>query len=183
MTSPSRATLPSPQQPVSFLARLLRHLTTTTASARRVFPAATLTALQAEIGAGEARHRAQLRLIIEPKLRWAPLRDKVSSRGRAHALFSQYRIWDTEENVGVLLYINLADRAVEIVTDRAVGRAIERRQWEAACVAMTQGFAQGSFHDSAIAGVVEINRLLAAEFPRGGDTLRGNELSDRPVIL
>ena len=167
----------------SFVARSWRHLTTTSATARRAFPGPTLAALQTAIGAGEAVHRAQLRLIIEPALKWKTLQDEASARGRAHTLFSHYRIWDTEENVGVLIYINLADRAVEIVTDRAVGRAIERRKWEAACALMTSGFAQGRFHDSALAGVAEVNRLLQAHFPAHGDAPRSNELSDRPVIL
>jgi hypothetical protein len=162
--------------------RLLRHLSTTRAAARRAFPAQTLSAIQAAIGAGEATHRAQMRMIIEPALGWPALREGLSARGRAHALFAHYRIWDTEENVGVLVYINLADHAVEIVTDRAVGRAIGRHDWEAACALMTRGFAQGSFHDSALAGVDQVNRLLQSHFP-AGDGERANELSDRPVIL
>lgn len=162
--------------------RFFRHLTTTRSAARRAFPAQTLAALHAAIGNGEATHRAQLRLIIEPGLSLPALSDGLTARGRAHALFSHFRIWDTEENVGVLIYINLADHAVEIVTDRAVGRAIGHHEWEAACALMTRGFAQGRFHDSALAGVAEVNRLLQSHFP-AGDAPRSNELSDRPVIL
>ncbi len=168
---------------MSMFKRTIRHLSAGRAAARRAFPAQTLKALQDAIGAGEATHRAQLRLIIESALDLSALREGVSARARAHALFSQYRIWDTEENVGVLVYINLADRAVEIVTDRAVGGAIGRSHWQAVCAAMTAGFARGQFHDSALAGVTEINRLLQLHFPDTGGTARGNELSDRPVIL
>jgi uncharacterized membrane protein len=168
---------------MTMLKRILRHLTSTSATARRAFPTATLSALQAAIGDGESQHRAQLRLIIEPALDMADLLHHVSTRGRAHALFSRYRIWDTEENCGVLIYINLADHAVEIVTDRAVGRAVPREQWEAACRTMTQGFAGGRFHESALAGVAHVNGLLQTHFPARDGGARHNELSDRPVIL
>ena len=163
--------------------RILRHLGTTRAAARKAFPAVTLSAIQAAIGDGEEQHRAQLRLIIEPALDWSDLVNRTTSRGRAHALFSRYRIWDTEENCGVLVYINLAERSVEIIADRSVGRAVHRTQWEAVCKTMTQGFAQGRFHDSALAGVMHLNGLLATHFPAGDGSGRGNELSDRPVIL
>lgn len=162
--------------------RILRHLSTTRGMARRAFPQATLKAAQAAIGTGESLHRAQLRLVIEPALALSALTERTTARGRAHALFSRYRIWDTEENCGVLIYINLAERKVEIVTDRAVGRAVARSDWEAACQVMTRGFAAGQFHDSLLAGVEHINSLLAQHFPaRGGS--RENELADRPVIV
>lgn len=163
--------------------RFFHHLTTLSGQARKAFPSSTLKALQDAIAEGEVRHRAQVRLIIEPALGWSDLRRNMSSRARAHRLFSRYRIWDTEENSGVLVYINLADRKVEIVTDRAVGRALKRSDWEAACDIMTQGFRQGRFHDSALAGIRHLNDLLEQHFPQregGGD---GNELSDRPVML
>ncbi len=163
--------------------RIVRHLSTTRAMARRAFPQATLKAVQAAIGAGESRHRAQLRLIIEPALQLPELVERSTARARAHALFSRYRIWDTEENCGVLVYINLAERKVEIVTDRAVGRAVARSDWEAACQVMTRGFAAGQFHDSLLAGVGHVNALLATHFPASGDSGRANELADRPVIL
>ena len=163
--------------------RIVQHLSTTRGMARRAFPQTTLKAVQAAIGEGELRHRAQLRLIIEPALPLFELTRRTTARGRAHALFSRYRIWDTEENCGVLIYINLAERKVEIVTDRAVGRAVARTDWEAACQTMTRGFAAGQFHDSLLAGVSHVNALLATHFPTAGSSGRANELADRPVIL
>ena len=165
------------------LTRIFRNLSTTRSTARRAFPPATLKAVQMVIGEGEARHRAQLRLIIEPALPLSELAERTSARGRAHALFSRYRIWDTEENCGVLIYINLAERKVEIVTDRAVGRFVRQSAWEATCEVMTHGFAVGNFHDSLIAGVTHANLLLATHFPVIDNDPRANELSDRPVTL
>ena len=163
--------------------RFFKHVFTTGGAARRAFPQATLDAIQALIGDGETRHRAQLKLIIEPALDWSDLLDGTSSRARAHALFSRYRIWDTAENCGVLVYINLADHKVEIVTDRGVGAAVQHAEWETACRLMTQGFGQGKFHDSVLAGVAHVNVQLEESFPDNGSRERGNEVSDRPVLL
>lgn len=165
------------------LQRIFTHLGTTSRQARRAFSTTTLKALQEVIAEGETLHRAQVRLIIEPALSLSHIRRNLSSRARAHRLFSRYRIWDTEENSGVLIYINLADRTVEIVTDRAVGHAVKTSDWEGACDTMTRGFALGQFHDSALAGIRHVNQLLAEHFPvRDGDHDR-NELPDRPVML
>lgn len=165
------------------LARLCRHLATTARAARRAFPDRTLEAIKTAIAVGETRHRAQLRLIIEPALPWHHACAGLSARERALRLFARYGVWDTEENCGVLVYINLADRRVEIVSDRAVGRAVAKTDWDAACMAMTQGFAAGRFHDSTLDGITRLNALLQQHFPlRDGDH-GANELADAPVVL
>jgi uncharacterized membrane protein len=163
--------------------RLFGHFLSTSRAAKRAFPGETLEAIQSAIGDGEQSHRAQLKLIIEPALPLSDILEGTTPRGRAHMLFSRYRIWDTEENSGVLIYINLADRAVEIVTDRGVGRVLHQNDWEEVCTIMTQGFAQHRYHDSALAGINHVNRLLVARLPASGFNTRTNELSDRPVIL
>jgi uncharacterized membrane protein len=161
--------------------RALRHLFTTTASGRRVFPPTTLQAIQAAIAEGESRHSAEVRLIVEPALPVLSAWGGLTARQRARELFSLYRIWDTEQNCGVLIYINLADRKVEIVADRAVGRAVSAADWQAVCKAMTQGFARGEFHDSTLAGLAQLNALLTTQFPDNGS--QANQLSNRPIIL
>lgn len=161
--------------------RILRHLLTTTAAGRRAFPPATLEAIQHAIGAGETVHRAEVRLIIEPALELGELWRGESARQRALELFAEYGIWDTEENCGVLIYINLADHKVEIVADRAVGRAIATHEWEAVCKTMTRDFARGQFHDSVIAALEQLNALLQQRFPASGP--RPDQLSNRPLII
>lgn len=161
--------------------RALRHLFTTTAAGRRAFPPATVKAMQVEIAAGEKMHRAELRVIIEPALPLAVLWERMSPRERARELFARYRVWDTEENCGILLYVNLADRKVEIIADRTVGRTLPQHDWQAVCATMTAGFARGEFHASAIAGIEQLNRLLAAHFPSDG--AHPNQLSNRPLVL
>ncbi|MDF3037070.1 MAG: hypothetical protein K0S28_2344 [Paucimonas sp.] len=163
------------------MARWLKHLFTTTRAGRRAFPQASLEAIQKAIASGEKRHRAELRLIIEASMPLSALLDRLSSRDRARELFSLYRIWDTEENIGVLLYINLADHKVEIIADRGAGKKIEKREWEDICRTMTAGFKAGAFRDSTIAGLEKLNALLAERFPADG--ANPNELSNRPLIV
>jgi uncharacterized membrane protein len=161
--------------------RLLRHLMTTRMTGRRTFPAHTLKAIQAAIAQGEAQHRAEIRLIVEPALTQHDVLGGLSSRERARELFTLYRIWDTEENCGILVYINLADHKVEIIADRTVGRVLKPHDWQAVCQTMTQGFARGDFHDSAVAALSQLNALLKTSFPTNGST--ANELSNRPLVL
>lgn len=163
------------------LTRLLRHACSTAAAGRRAFPTASLQAIQAAIAAGETQHRAEVRLIVEPALAMRALLGGLGARARARELFSLYRIWDTEENCGVLIYINLADRKVEIVADRGVGRTLAAPDWKAVCLTMTEGFAQGKFHDSALAGLAQLNRLLQTHFPADGS--HSNQLSNKPLVL
>jgi uncharacterized membrane protein len=168
----------------SRLARLLRHLAGTQAAARRAFPSATLKAIQASIGAGEKRHRAQVRLIVEAALSAGAVWRRESSRQRAHELFSHYRVWDTEENCGVLVYVNLADHKVEIVADRGANRVVTRHQWQQVCAAMTAGYARGDYHASTLQALAMLHDALAAAMPRGDDDAKGaNELSDKPLVL
>lgn len=163
------------------LARLIRHLFTTTGAGRRAFPEPTLKAIEEAIALGETAHRAEVRMIVEPSLPAQVVLSGMSPRERARELFAQYCVWDTEENCGVLIYVNLADHQVEIVADRGVGRMIPAGQWEAICRTMTQGFAHGTYHDSVIAALGRLNALLQQHYPDDGS--RHNQLADRPIML
>lgn len=163
------------------IARLMKHVFTTADDGRRAFPPSTLEAIEAVITEGETRHRAEVRMIIEPSLGMQAVWNGVSSRDRARELFAHYGVWDTEENCGVLVYVNLADHKVEIVADRGVGRVIAAKDWQAICRTMTHGFAQGAYHDSVLAALRELNTLLQAHYPDDG-SIR-NQLSNKPVIL
>ena len=161
--------------------RLWRHLVSTRHAARRLFPATALHAIQSAIAAGEVTHRAEVRVIIEARLQLAFVLQGGSARRRAVELFGHYRIWDTEENCGLLLYINLADHKVEIVADRGVDRAVGAKDWQAVCRTITEGFAGGSYHDSVPAALAQLNLLLTRHYPQIGP--QHNQLSDKPVML
>src|SRR6516164_3158267 len=110
--------------------RFCRHLATDHGSVRRAFPDAALSRIEALIGEGEVRHRGQVRFAVEPALPLARVLSRVTPRERALEIFGLLRIWDTEENCGVLVYLLLADHAVEIIADRGIDRAVGSAKWE-----------------------------------------------------
>ncbi len=161
--------------------RAWRHWTSTAAKGRVAFPAETLAEIGAAITAGEQRHRGELRLIVENSMPSDAIWADVSNRQRAIALFAEYGVWDTEDNCGVLVYINLAEHKVDIVVDRGIGRKIAHEVWQDVCTTMTRGFAGGEFRASTLAAVERINSLLEEQFPATGS--RANELPDHPMVL
>jgi uncharacterized membrane protein len=165
----------------SRLSRAWRHLRTGSAAGRQAYSQETLAQLAAAITAGEQTHRGELRLIVEAAMPVEQVWAGVNNRQRALAMFAEHGVWDTEDNCGVLIYINLADRAVEIVADRAIGRKIEAGTWQALCATMTGGFARGEFRASTLAAIEQANALLRTHFPATG--ARNNELPDTPLIL
>jgi len=169
-------------QPQSKLRRALRHWRSTRSAAARAFPEASLTAIAAAIAAGERTHRGEVRLVVEKALPVSAAWSGVSNRQRAIALFADYGIWDTEDNCGVLIYVNLADRKVDIVADRGIDRKIDAATWQAVCNTMTQGFAHGDYHGATLAAVEQVNELLRRHFPSNGGA-RPNELPDHPLML
>ena len=161
--------------------RALKHWRGTPATARQAFPEATLKAIETAIAEGETEHRAEVRLIVDAALTPGMAYQGVTNRERARELFVQYGVWDTEDNVGVLIYINLAEHQVDIVADRHVGRRITPEQWQAICRTMTAGFAQGNYHDSTVQALGELNSLLQHHFPATGE--RGNQLPNEPILI
>ncbi|MBC7583338.1 MAG: TPM domain-containing protein, partial [Tardiphaga sp.] len=117
----------------------------------------------------------------EGALDGAPLFRDQSARERAIDVFSQLRIWDTEHNNGVLIYLLLADRDVEIVVDRGIDAHVGAAGWEAICQAMEAEFRAGHFERGVIRGIAAVTQHLATHFPRDGAA--ANELPDAPVIL
>jgi uncharacterized membrane protein len=163
------------------LSRQWRHWTTTAAKGRSMFTEDTLASIGTAISAGEQRHRGEVRLIVETSMPSDAIWADVSNRQRAIALFAQYGVWDTEDNCGVLIYVNLAEHKVDIVVDRNIGRKIDPSTWQQVCGTMTQGFARGEFRQSTLAAIEQVNTLLAQHFPANG--ARANELPDQPIVL
>jgi len=163
------------------IARICRHLVSGGAG-RRLFPDRALDAIQKAIAAGEQRHLGQVCFAIEGALPLAALMDDHAARDRAHEAFSHLRVWDTQNNSGVLIYVLVADHAIEIVADRGIAARVPEAEWAAICAAMRERFLAGDFVAGAIDGVTRAGDLLAQHFPAGG-TPRDNELPDRPVFL
>jgi uncharacterized membrane protein YgcG len=167
---------------MSTFKRAWRHLITTRAAGKRMFPPQTLTSIQSTIAAGEAMHRAEIRVIVEPSLNLSEVLSGMTSRERASELFTLYRIWDTEENCGVLIYMNLADHQVEIIADRGLTTRVSSDNWHYICTTMTRGFAKGNYHDSVLEGLTQLNALLKKNFPEG-QSQQIDQLSNLPILL
>lgn len=163
------------------IGRIGRHLLANRWRVRRAFPPRALAAIAQAIAASEATHAGQIRFVVEGALDGRPLFCDQASRERALDVFSQLRMWDTARNSGVLIYVLLADRNVEIVADRGIDAAVGHAAWEAICAAMESEFRNGHFERGALAGIAAVTAHLAAHFPKTGDTR--NELPDTPVVL
>jgi len=166
----------------NLLRRLFRHLCTDRATVRRKFTKESLQRIETLIAAGECEHRGQLRFAVEAALPLTRLIHGAKPRERALEVFGSLGIWDTAENCGVLVYLLLADRDVEIVADRGIHAQVGTAAWEAICQKMEKAFRAGRFGDGVEVGLAEINALLIRHYPREGRPA-GNELSDRPVLL
>lgn len=163
------------------LARILKHLSMPAWRARRAFPKATLSAIETAIRTSETGHTGQICFAVEAALDIGPLLAGNSARQRAVDVFSQLRVWDTEHNNGVLIYLLLADHDVEILADRGIAERVPPAEWERICQTMEQAFRQGQFEQGVLAGIRRVSEHLVAHFP--GQGRRGNELSDRPLML
>lgn len=161
--------------------RWLHHLSDFSLAKRR-FPSSTLDAIQYAIATSEQKHLGEICFAVEGSLPFAEVLRSRSARERAHAIFAHLRVWNTEHNTGVLVYILLADHAIEIVADRGIAAKVDAAQWQPICALMQQHFSAGEYEAGAIAGVAAIGDLLTRHFPANGRR-NPDELPDRPVLL
>ncbi len=166
--------------------RALGHLFATRAGTRRRFPDEALASIEKAIESVETRTSGEIRFVIETALDLADLRAGTTPRERAMQVFSHLQVWDTERRNGVLIYVLVADRDVEIIADRGASAVIPPEKWEAACRQMEEHFRAGRFAEGALAGVAAVGGLLEAEFPfqtRESRSLDRNELPNQPTLL
>jgi uncharacterized membrane protein len=163
------------------LPRLLRHLLTPDWKVRRAFPAGAMRRIEEAIAASERTHSGQIRFAVEAALDPRAILRGVSARDRAIDVFAALRVWDTEHNNGVLIYLLLADRDVEIVADRGIAARVGPRQWEAVCARMEGLLRAGDFERALLTGIQAVGAHLTQHCPPPG--AGRNELPDRPVVL
>lgn len=167
--------------------RVLTHLFMPAWAWKRAFPHATLDAIEAAIASSETTHGGEICFAIENSLAPGVLWQGQTGRARAIEVFSNLRVWDTEHNSGVLIYLLLADHDIEIVADRGIASRVAPEAWETVAQTMEAEFRAGRFEAGALAGIARVGELLAQHFPPagGGAALRDNpdELANRPVIL
>ena len=161
--------------------RFFKHLTATRWQVVQCFPAHSMRAIKDAIQASETSHMGELRFAVEAGLDPAQVLAGTTSRERALQIFSQLRVWDTEHNSGVLIYLLLADHKVEIVADRGINARVGEAGWSAICREMESAFRQGEFESGVLRGITEISALLQQHFP--AHPHNPNELPDQPSVL
>ncbi len=152
-------------------------------SARRRFPAPALNVIQQAIAQSEQQHDAELCFAVESRLSFDAILAGCNVRQRAEEIFSRLRVWDTENNTGVLLYLLLAERAIEIVADRKIARRIAAEEWAPVHAAIADAFVRHDWQGGVLAGIAAAHALLVRRLPRTGALPSPNELPDRPVLL
>ncbi len=160
--------------------RLWRHLITTRWELHRDFPDSRLAEIAAAVKRAEAEKRGQIVVALEAALHMDAIYEQVPARSRAQNLFSQLRVWDTESNNGVLIYLLLADHAIEIVADRHAARHVPQADWDHIAQGTADLCAKGRYSDAILQAVEQVRALLPPDQPSDSNA---NELPDEPVIL
>lgn len=163
------------------LSRIIQHLKRPAWWYRRLFGAGTLWAIEVAIRHAESRHRGELRFVAEGALPWRHLWLERSARERAAELFSELHVWDTEDNSGILIYVQLADRRVEILADRGIASRVPQAEWDRLCREMEQWFGRLEWRKGALVGIEGAAELIARHFPAIG--ANPNELPDAPLMI
>ncbi len=162
--------------------RWWRHIATDSQSLRRVFTQEALARIERAIAGSEALHGGQVVFAVEAALALPRVHRNLTPRERALEVFGLLRVWDTEDNNGVLIYLLLADRDVEIVADRGLADAASEAQWKAICTDIERACAEGRHVDGVVKGIEESAAVIARRWPHVEGGAR-NELPNRPVVL
>lgn len=147
----------------------------------RWFPDAAMRRIRDAIAEGERRHAGELCFAVEPRYTPMAVLSGLQVRARAHQVFSLLRVWDTQDNSGVLLYLQLAEHRVEIIADRGIAARVDGAEWQSICDRFAAEIASGDAEGAVLACVARINALLTRHFPAAEDNPR--ELPDEPVVL
>jgi uncharacterized membrane protein len=172
----ARSSLPSR------IGRLLRHRWLDESDTRKAIPPDMLQRLMLRVAASETRHSGEIRICVEASLPTSYVWNEATPRERAVAMFGKLRVWDTEHNNGVLVYLLLAERAVEIVADRGLNSRVTQQEWAAMVKRMTGAFHAGRFEDGLTQALEEVSALLVQHYPLASGQANDNELPNEPVL-
>jgi uncharacterized membrane protein len=160
--------------------RIIQNLITTRFALKRAFPEPVLDAIEQAIQTSEQQHSGEIRFAIETSLNLPTLLRDQSVRDRAIEVFSDLQVWDTRANNGVLIYLLLAEKDIEIVADCGFNEQVDAAEWQQVCSSMEQAFAEKRFKEGAVLGIEQVTTLISQYYPpQDGDE---NELPDRPIV-
>jgi uncharacterized membrane protein len=148
---------------------------------RRIFPASVLDQIEGLVKESERKHAGEICVAVEAYLPIGRVLRGLMARDRALEVFSDLQVWDTEGNCGVLLYLLLSERQIEIVADRGISRVVNQESWEDICRNIECEFQQDRYLSGIRSGIQAVTELLVRHFPLRSDDL--NERGDRPTVL
>jgi uncharacterized membrane protein len=164
------------------LTRMLRHRWLDESDSRRALPEAALARLQERVAASEKRHGGEIRIVVEAGLPLSYLWNDLRARDRAITLFGKLRVWDTEHNNGVLIYLLLAEHRIEIVADRGVARVVPQAHWDAVVAELREALRARRFEEGLAHAVDRVDAMLLQHFAVDAEAHNPNELPDRPLL-
>ncbi len=153
---------------------------------KRVFNAACLAAITQAVQRCEAQTQVQVCVIAEQTLPYSYLRKKLAVRERGITLFGKHRVWDTEHNSGVLIYVNMVEHAVEIVADRGIAQRVNQELWDGWAQQLNQAFANNQFQTGLVSVIDAMAAPFASAMPGAGagkHEVKGNAIADAPIVL
>jgi uncharacterized membrane protein len=164
------------------LQRILRHRWLDESHTRRAIPPAVVRRLADDVAASERQHTGEIRIYVEAGLPLSYLWRHATPRERAVAMFGKLRVWDTEHNNGVLIYLLLAEHAIEIVADRGINRHAQPEEWRAITDAMSAAFREKQYEQGLQQAIAAVTALLVRHFPAAPGAPNPNELPDEPLL-
>ena len=164
------------------LKRILKHRWLDESDANRAVPVDMVERLMRRVAASEQRHSGEVRICVEAGLPLSYLWRDAPARERAITLFGKLRVWDTELSNGVLIYLLLADRAIEIVADRGLNQRVTEAEWKAMANALGAAIRAGRYEDGLTQALEEVSAVLVRHFPLTASDVNPNELPNRPVV-
>ncbi|MEY4883217.1 MAG: hypothetical protein RIS34_1071 [Pseudomonadota bacterium] len=168
----------------------LKHRWLDESDSRRIFGPDLVGRLTRRVGASEQRHSGEIRICVEAGLPlsylwrhlWHKTSIRVLGRQRAVMVFGKLRVWDTANNNGVLIYLLLAEREIELVADRGLNDVVSAAEWQAMLQRLGAAFVAGRFEDGLTQALEEVSAVLVAHFPLAADARPLNELPNAPVL-
>ena len=166
------------------LARLVRNRMAE-GSLRRVLPADVQQRLAERVAASEKRHTGQIRICVEGGLPLSYIWRSANARERAVTQFGKLRVWDTEHNNGVLIYLLVAEHTIEILADRGIARNVDPKVWHEMVARMREQFREGHYEDGLTEAIAAVTVALVEQYPAAedGSERHANELPDGPVVI
>lgn len=164
------------------LVRLLRHRWADNALSHTLSPQVQERLTQ-RVSASEQHHTGQICICVERGLPFSYLWRNATARERAVSQFAKLRVWDTEHNNGVLIYLLHAEHAIEIVSDRGLSQRVPTETWTGIVEHLGHALLSQRYEEGLLQALDAVNALLVQHFPTGGSiTPRRNELPDAPVM-